>query len=272
MQTELIQRQYDDVIAPHYDRDPYEVTSRSLDRAVDQLRRRAADPLTAPLRVLDLGMGTGAFLAKLRDHAAYLRPYGIDVSEKMIDIARTRIPGLVAAVDDAANLDGQFEHESFDLVSTHFVTGFVPMAVLAPKIHRRLAVGGYWSFVGGTMAAFPELQKIARGRVGRWLYGGAPLSVGDLVVNPAGRDEIVGTLTSHGYVVRECETFTPGFEFRNLDEFLEFAYYGSWLTPFVEKLGLHRASFLMRVALNLFVFPVRDHHCIEIVLAQKVGA
>src|SRR5262249_48109704 len=147
MQTELIQRQYDEVIAPHYDRDPYGVTGRSLDRAIDQIKRRAADTLYAPLRVLDVGMGTGAFLAKLRNHAAYLRPFGIDVSEKMIDIARTRLPDLVAAVDDAANLEEQFEAESFDLVSTHFVTGFVPLAVLAPKIHRRLEVGGYWSLV-----------------------------------------------------------------------------------------------------------------------------
>jgi SAM-dependent methyltransferase len=272
MQTDVIQRQYDEVIAPYYDRDPYLVIGQSLDRAVDQIRRQGHDlGVSAPLRALDLGMGTGTFLAKLRSHAAYLRPFGIDISERMIDIARARIPELVAAVDDAANLDDYFEDDAFDLISTHFVTGFVPIGVLAPKIHRRLAAGGYWSLVGGTKAGFPALQQKARGRIGRWLYGGPPPALDDLVCNPARREEVVRELTAHGFAVQEAETFTPGFEFRNLDDFLEFAYYGGWLTPFIEALGLHKAKPATRAMLNLLVFPVRDHHSIEIVLAQKVG-
>jgi ubiquinone/menaquinone biosynthesis C-methylase UbiE len=96
MQTSIIQRQYDEVIAPHYDFDPQAVTGRSLDMALEQvLRCGGLDVDGAPLRALDLGMGTGAFLAKVREHAPGLRPFGIDISQKMIDIARERIPGLV---------------------------------------------------------------------------------------------------------------------------------------------------------------------------------
>src|SRR5262249_46999296 len=263
----------DEVIAAHYDRDPHGVVGRSLDRAVDQIRRRGEGLLdVAPLRALDLGMGTGAFLAKLRQCTDALEPFGIDLSEKMIEIARSRLPDLVAEVDDAANLDAHFEGVEFDLVSTHFVTGFVPMDVLAPKIHSRLADGGYWSLVGGTKAGFPALQKVARGRLGRWLYGGPPPALDDPVCNAAGRGEGVAARTAHRFAVREGETLTPGFEFKNLNEFLAFAYYGGWLTPFIEGLGLHKAGPLTRAVLNTFVFPIRDQHSIEVVLAQKVGA
>ena len=79
----------------------------------------------------------------------------------MVDTARKRIPDLVAEVDDAANLDAHFPNQSFDLVCTHFITGFVPLRTLAPKIWDRLKEGGYWSFVGGTMAGFPNLQAKA---------------------------------------------------------------------------------------------------------------
>jgi SAM-dependent methyltransferase len=273
MQYDVIQRQYDEVIAGHYDRDPYGVIGRSLDCAVDQVRQRVDERIDGvPLRALDLGMGTGTFLARLRRFTDALEPFGIDLSEKMIEIARSRLPDLVAEVDDAANLEAHFEGVEFDLVSTHFVTGFVSIDVLAPKIHDRLADGGYWSLVGGTKAGFPALQKIARGRLGRWLYGGPPPDLDDLLCNPAGREEVVASLTAEGFVVRDAETFTPNFEFKNLDDFLAFAYYGGWLTPIVEGLGLHKAGWLTRAVLNTVAFPIQDRHSIEIVLAQKVGA
>jgi len=273
MQYDVIQRQYDEVIASHYDRDPHGVIGRSLDRAVDQIRRRGDELVgVVPLRALDLGMGTGAFLARLRRFTDTLEPFGVDLSEKMIEIAQSRLPDLVAAVDDAANLEAHFEGVEFDLVSTHFVTGFVPIDVLAPKIYDRLTAGGCWSLVGGTKAGFPALQKIARGRLGRWLYGGPPPDLDDLLCNPAGREEVVASLTAHGFAVRDAETFTPKFEFMNLDDFLAFAYYGGWLTPIVEELGLHKAGWMTRAALNTFAFPIVDRHSIEIVLAQKVGA
>jgi hypothetical protein len=103
----------------------------------------------------------------------------------------------------------------------------------------------------------------------RWLYGSHAVSVDDLVCNPAGRDEVVDTLEANGFAVRAAETFEPALRFRNLQEFMDFGYRGGWLTPFIERLGLHRARWLTRLLLGLFFFPVDDHHSIEIVLAQK---
>ena len=66
MQTNVIQRQYDKVIALRYDRDPQSVVGDSLNRAVAHLEQegllRADDRLFA---ALDLGVGTGRFLEML---------------------------------------------------------------------------------------------------------------------------------------------------------------------------------------------------------------
>ena len=272
MDTLTVQRQYDHVVAPHYDLDPHKVIGRSLDRALGQVRKRQVlEYGTDPFQVLDVGVGTGSFLTRLKALGDdRVRPFGLDLSAKMIEAARRKVPDLVAAVDDAANLDNHFPGESFGLVCTHFITGFVPVGALAPKIWGRLEEGGYWSLVGGTKAGFPALQAKARSRLLGWFCGGDGLSVDDVVCNPAGRAEVVEALESNGFAVRAAETFEPALYFRNFDEFMDFAYRGGWLTPFIEALGLHKAGALTRWLVNRFFFPADDHHSIEVVLAQKV--
>jgi SAM-dependent methyltransferase len=271
MQTEQIRKDYDELIAPHYDHDPQSVLGDSLDRAVVQIVKRLPAPSNGELlRLLDVGMGTGRFLEKLRGALPRaIQPFGLDLSEKMIECARARHPDLTAVVGDAESLRDQFSGESFDLISTHFITGYVPVSVLAPQIWDRLAEGGYWSIVGGTKDGFPALQKKANNRLLRWLFGVGALEVDDVIVNPKDHQDLANGLEANGFVIQETETFRPPLSFANLDEFLEFAYYGGWLTPFVEKLGLHKARGLFRRALNTFVFPARDNHSIEIALARK---
>lgn len=273
MQTQTIQRQYDEVIAPHYDNDPQSTTRNSLTRAVEQIRQQEifADG-SAFFKVLDLGMGTGMFLEELLRFAPdRIQPYGLDLSARMIDCASRKIPELRSAVDDAANFDAHFLGQSFDLISTHFITGFVPLSVLAPKIHGRLEEGGYWSLVGGTKSAWPLLQRRANSWLLRKLCGGRRVSVDELVCNPADRAEFDRVLEANGFVVRAAETFRPTLRFADFDEFMTFAYYGGWLTPFVESLNLHRLSPRMRWFLNRCYFPTEDRHSIEIILAQKIG-
>jgi SAM-dependent methyltransferase len=271
MQASVIQRQYDEVIASHYDFDPQSVIGDALDRAVEQVRREGGGAGDGPWDVLDLGVGTGLFLQKLRARAGReIQPYGLDISQKMIDIALGRIPDLVPAVDDAANLEDHFQSRSFDLVSTHFLTGFIPLGVLAPKVWGKLGAGGLWSFVGGTKAGFPGLRRKADTLpLKKWLFGKATLEIDDLVCNPADEAEVVRTLEGNGFRVCACETFRPDLHFADFGAFMEFAYYGGWLTPFVEALGLHRARPLVRLFLNSFIFPVKDHHSIVIALARK---
>ena len=120
MESAVIQRQYDDVIASQYDQDPQNTTSNSLERALDHLDAEGILSAILPaMRVLDVGMGTGMFLEKLRSRSQrVIEPWGIDISEKMASIAKTKLPDLVCAIDDGANLDHHFNDEKFDLVAT----------------------------------------------------------------------------------------------------------------------------------------------------------
>jgi SAM-dependent methyltransferase len=270
--TQTIQRQYNEVVASHYDLDSQAVIGRSQDRAVQHHRKQhLLGDGAEPLKVLDVGMGTGLFLAKLKALGGdQIQPFGLDLAEKMVENARRKIPDLIAEVADAANLDAHFPGQSFDCVCTHFITGFVPMSLLAPKIWDRLAVGGHWSLVGGTLAGYPVLQAKANSRVVRWLCGAGSRKFEDLVCNPADRDEVVRTMEANGFEVCEAETFEPALEFRNFDEFMAFAYWGGWLTPIIEAMGLHKTGAIWRWLLTRFFFPVKDHHNIAIVLARKV--
>jgi SAM-dependent methyltransferase len=266
-----VHRQYNDVVAPYYDLDPQELTGRSLSRAIQQLTdQRFLEGRTGRPRVFDVGMGTGLFLDKLKALSrGRIQPFGIDLAEKMVENARRKIPDLIAEVRDAARLGDCFPGQSFDLVCTHFVTGFVPMSVLAPQIRDRLDEGGCWSLVGGTKAGFPVLQAASRNRILRSLCAASAPQLDDVLLNPADQGEVVATMQANGFEVLEAETFEPALEFPDFDAFMEFAYRGGWFTPIVEAAGLHKAGALTRWLLNRLVFPVKDHHSIVIALARK---
>ena len=271
MQTDTIQRQYDEVIAQHYDLDPQNVTGDSLDKAVEQLQSTEnLKQAESALRILDVGCGTGMFCERLRNEAGMsIDPYGLDLSQAMVDIAGERISDMKLAVDDAANLDDHFQDVSFNIICTHFMTGFVPIDVLAPKIHNKLDEGGYWSFVGGTMGGFPNLQKKADLKILKMIFGGKSIDTPSLVSNPQDEADVVQKLQSHGFEVCQSETFQPEVNFANFDEFMDFAYRGGWLTPFVEKLGLHKLNRTSQAILNKLAFPIKDHHSIVLALARK---
>jgi SAM-dependent methyltransferase len=273
MNTQTIQRQYNEVVAPYYDLDPQGVYTGSVNRAAAQLERlHLLDDGGPPLKVLDVGMGTGRFLARLKALAGdQIQPFGLDMAEKMVESARRKIPDLVAEFDDAANLGAHFQGHSFDLVCTHYITGYVPIDVLAPKIRERIEEGGYWSFVGGTKAGFPALQARASSKLLRWVVGAGSQTFAERILNPADEGEVVRALQANGFEVCESQTYEPALEFRDFDQFMEFAYRGGWLTPILEALGLHQAGPVTRLLLNWFFFPIKDHHNIAIALARKIG-
>lgn len=83
------------------------------------LARAALEVRPAPERVLDIGAGTGAGTLFLAREFTSARIRGIDLSEAMIDVARSKVgldpEGRIAfRVADAADLP--YEEEAFDLV------------------------------------------------------------------------------------------------------------------------------------------------------------
>jgi SAM-dependent methyltransferase len=69
--------------------------------------------LQAGLRVLDIGCGAGAFLRLVADRGA--RPFGLDASETLIELARSRLPEADLCVGEMEALP--YEDDTFDLVT-----------------------------------------------------------------------------------------------------------------------------------------------------------
>jgi SAM-dependent methyltransferase len=270
MEAAVIQRQYDEVISLQYDQDPQNTTANSLERALDHILEHGLLNAGLPrLRVLDVGMGTGMFLERLRLRSERrIEPFGLDISARMAAIARSKLPDLTVAIDDGANLGRHFNDEQFDLAASHFVTGFVPLEKLAREIFDKLAPGGYWSYVGGTMGGYRELQRRAANPLLKLFFGGRTPTLQGMIA-PADLAEVEHRLRAAGFEIVQSETWQPELRFPDFDTFIEYGYHGGWLTPFIEELGLHRAPRWQRTLLNLLVFPVTDHHSIAMAVARK---
>lgn len=270
IQRNAIQRQYNEVIAANYDCDPQFVTNRALNRALAHVEQESLLRAELPtMSLFDVGMGTGLFSDKLlKKSEREIIPYGLDVSEKMIEIAQSRIPQLRAVIDDAANIDRHFTDESFDLICTHFITGFVPIDHLAPRIWSKLKPGGYWSFVGAVTSAYPELQRKANSPLIRMFYRGRN-SEKKKLITPNDCGAVTSCFERHAFETCSIELFEPELIFNDFEDFMEYAYRGGWLTPFVEHLGLQKVKPLTKRLLTSLLFPIHDKHRIAIGLARR---
>ncbi|MCL2366619.1 MAG: class I SAM-dependent methyltransferase [Oscillospiraceae bacterium] len=79
-------------------------------RLTDRAARIAA--LSFGMKLLDIGCGTGVSL-ELLEHKFGIIPYGIDLSERFIQMAKRRLPEAVLIVGDATYLP--YEDMSFDV-------------------------------------------------------------------------------------------------------------------------------------------------------------
>lgn len=94
----------------------------------------------AGLTVLDAGCGTGYLSRQLQQHGANV--IGVDLSEKMLELARSQSPELDYRIDSATEL-ASITSDSIDLIVSNYVLMDVPdleAAVLA--FHRVLRPDG----------------------------------------------------------------------------------------------------------------------------------
>ena len=78
------------------------------------MRRRCGGSTSKPGQlVLDIGCGVGAFLRLVADRGA--RAFGLDASEALIELARSRLPDADLRVGDMEALP--YDDDAFDLVT-----------------------------------------------------------------------------------------------------------------------------------------------------------
>ncbi len=102
------------------------------------------------LKIIDMGCGTGAFIAKFLDHGFEL--YGIDISSKSIDLARRKYPTITFEVGDIENTN--WADSSFDIILLSGVLHHFPDFTLVVKECYRILKKG-----GGLLAYDPHRQN-----------------------------------------------------------------------------------------------------------------
>jgi SAM-dependent methyltransferase len=140
----------------HAEGDTYDVfTPESNARLINAFARLTEASHGA--RVADLGCGSGAFTALLRD-AGY-RVVGIDISPKLIAVGREKYPGLELLEGDVENLP--FEAGSMDAVLlSGLVHHFPDPRRCAAEVFRVLRPGGrFMAFDPNRMNPFMWLYR-----------------------------------------------------------------------------------------------------------------
>jgi SAM-dependent methyltransferase len=94
--------------------------------------------LQAGQLVLDIGCGVGTFLRLVADRGA--RPFGLDASEALLDLAHTRLPEAALQVGDMESLP--YEDDTFDLVTGFSSFFFANDIVAALREAGRVAKPG----------------------------------------------------------------------------------------------------------------------------------
>lgn len=184
----------------------------------DETRGREAEPLAAlvvqclglPTAVLDVGVGSGLTTATIE--AAGHRVFGVDVSGRMLALARRRDPGARLVRADATRLP--IPDDSFDRVMS--VQVFQLLAEpewLLSEIARVLRPGG-------VLVIAPVVVEVPDDPINRTYWDGRPLREA-----PGALAHLVGPLLSTGFrdVTTSCgprrsHTVSPMQEADRLDE------------------------------------------------------
>ena len=91
-------------------------------------------------RILDVGCGTGTILKRLND-MCNIHGFGIDIEEKMIEQAKTKLPQMSIQKCDCSNTP--FENEAFDhIIACMTFHHFYDQTAFAKEMSRILKKGG----------------------------------------------------------------------------------------------------------------------------------
>lgn len=227
-------------------------------------------------KVLDLGVGNGVFLGKLKPLMPLAEFTGIDVSKEMLKIARETLP-LTTIEGSATEASHYLPHHSQDLVLAHFVNAYIPINTLFNEAKLLTRANGHFSIITTTYDSFPVAQQ----QLADFIAGESLLSsiVGHyykgMVKNKtvaASENELLEAFHQHQFKVLEHQRLHIPIILNNIDELAVFGIEGTW---FLNSLSVRMLpkNFLIqrlkRLFTKIFTFPYQDTHIIDVVLAGK---
>ncbi|MDX2346234.1 MAG: methyltransferase domain-containing protein [Legionella sp.] len=263
-------------LAKQYDMaDQFGSITKSHAAAIAQVEQLL--PLMRPdFRVLDLGVGDGAFLKKLQRVLPRAEFTGVDVSEEMLKRAHEALD-LKTIESSATEVERFLPVHSQDLVLAHFINAYMPMPALFESARKLTKANGYFSFITTTYDSFPVAQQyladfIAEGSLLSSVVGHYYKSVLKNTTVAPGKKELLEAFGEYDFEVLEHQRFHIPIVLNDIDALALFGIEGTW---FLNSLSIRMLpkSFLLqrlkRLFERIFTFPYHDTHVIDVVLAKK---
>ncbi len=175
----------------------YDAHARVQRHAAERLLALALAWAPFPRRVLDVGAGTGALLARLGVERPMARAAGLDIAPGMVQTARSRAPRAAHAAGDAEALP--LRSGLFDLVVSTSTLQWLPRLEPAFGEARRVLIPG------GTLAIALFGGATLHELLDAWgaaLPAGAP----DLTHRFHGERDVAAALTASGLSLRRLES------------------------------------------------------------------
>lgn len=263
-------------IAAQYDTaNQFGSISLSHSCAIDQLKKTTLGQIPH-MKVLDLGVGDGAFLKKLSPYIPTADFTGIDVSKEMLKRAQLALP-LITIETSAAQASQHIPHHSQDLVLAHFINAYIPIDTLFNQASLLARANGYFSIITTTYDSFPVAQKhladfIAKDSILSSIVGHYYKAIVKNTTVAASEQELLAAFSKHHFQVIDHQRLTLPITLNTIDELALFGIEGTW---FLNTLSIRMLpkNFLIqrlkRLFSKIFTFPYHDTHVIDVVLARK---
>ena len=266
---------YNEVASKYDMADQFGSITQSHQEAIAQIKRVAS--LDKPgCRVLDLGVGDGAFLKKLSQSIPKAEFTGVDVSGEMLKRAKEAL-SLTTIEASATDVQKFLPPHSQDLMLAHFINAYIPIQALFESVRALTRANGYFSFITTTYDSFPVAQQyladfIAEGTLLSSVVGHYYKSVLKNTTVAAGEKELFDVLKQHDFEVLEHKRFHLPVVLNNIDELALFGIEGTWFLNSLSIRMLPKSFLLQRLKRlfdRIFTFPYCDTHVIDVILAKK---
>jgi len=243
--------------------------------AIEQITK-AHLGLRPHFKVLDLGVGDGAFLQKLQKKLPTAEFTGIDLSGEMLKRAKEALP-LTTIEASAADASHYLPHHSQDLILAHFINAYIPIVTLFNEAKTLARANGHFSIITTTYESFPVAQQhlanfIARESILSSIVGHYYKAIVKNTTVAAGEEELLTAFAQHGFTVVDHQRIHIPITLNNIDELALFGIEGTWFLNSLSIRMLPKKFLLQRLKRlfsRIFTFPYQDTHVIDIVLAKK---
>ena len=267
---------YNEIASQYGMADRFGSVSESHRLAIEEIKRAHLAQRDG-YKVLDFGVGDGAFLAKLHNIMPSASFTGIDISDEMLLQAKKSLPSLTTIEASASEASRFLPHHSQDLVLAHFINAYVSIHTLFKEAALLTRSNGYFSLITTTYESFPVAQQnlanfISKNSLISKIVGHYYKTIVKNTTVASGLDDLLQHFEEHRFKVVEHQRLRIPITFRDINDLALFGIEGTWFLNSISVRMLPKNFLIERLKNQLnkiFTFPYRDTHIIDVVLAKK---